>query len=111
MFKLKQNAALIIAAAVSSISAATFSIKADITTGSHPQQSVYVSMLQPILPGAYERIHADMSLVEVQAILGAGTEISSSKTTEIYVWKDSAGNSITGVFENGRLIEKSRPNP
>ncbi|MBE9061805.1 hypothetical protein [cf. Phormidesmis sp. LEGE 11477] len=77
--------------------------KADIT-------EVSLEHLSSSLSSSYDRIQVGMALVEVQALLvHPGTEISSSQNTATYRWMDAAHSTqITGTFEQGHLIEKSR---
>ena len=96
--------AMILAAGISVKATIGFSANSGQTNSS---QAVELAQ-QPILPGMYERVELDMAIVEVQAILGPGIEISSSKTTKIYQWRDSNGNCITAAFEEDFLQEKDR---
>ncbi len=54
----------------------------------------------------YERLQIEMSLVEVEVILGRGTEIKRSTTTRVFIWNNPNGDKITGIFENGKLTSK-----
>ena len=93
--------------AIAAILAAGISFKASIDVSTNSAKTAEI-IQQPILPGIYERVNMDMAIVEVQAILGPGIEISSSKTIETYQWKDRNGNCITATFKDGLLQEKNR---
>ena len=56
----------------------------------------------------YERIKMDMTVTEVQAILGRGTEIRRSNSTAVFVWNNPSSDSpfIKVKFERGKLTEK-----
>ena len=57
----------------------------------------------------YERLTLGMSLVEVQAILDAGTETQRSTTTRVFIWKNPAdGSKITATFTDGKLTHKEQ---
>ncbi len=94
--------------AIAAILAAGISFKASINVSTNSAQTAETTQQQPILPGTYERVNMDMAIVEAQAILGPGIEISSSKTIELYQWKDRNGNCITATFKDGLLQEKNR---
>lgn len=64
--------------------------------------------LQGIRLAEYERVELGMSLAEVQATLGRGTETSRSTTIATFVWKNSDGSGITAIFEKGRLKSKEQ---
>lgn len=56
----------------------------------------------------YERLKITMSLSEVEAILGRGTEVSRSTTMATFIWHNFDGSKITGTFENGKLKSKEQ---
>jgi hypothetical protein len=50
--------------------------------------------------------------MQTPTIGSGGEEISSSEigsiTSELYVWKNVDGASITGIFRDGKLVSKSQ---
>lgn len=56
----------------------------------------------------YERLELEMLLVEVEAILGRGTEIEQSAKTTTFIWQNPDKSSITAVFEDGKLVRKKQ---
>lgn len=57
---------------------------------------------------AYERIHPDMTLTQVRAILGAGTEVRKSASGTVVEWDIPKGPKISATFQDDRLIEKTQ---
>lgn len=51
----------------------------------------------------YLRLNLGMSIAEVEAILGRGTVISRSGTTETFLWENTDGSGVTAVFKSNRL--------
>ena len=49
-----------------------------------------------------------MLLVQVEAILGRGSEIEQTTKTATFVWHNPDKSTITGVFENGKLVRKKQ---
>ena len=56
----------------------------------------------------YGRVTMQMSLTQVEAILGRGTEISQAEDFIVFEWKNQNGSSMTAVFEYGYLVQKSQ---
>lgn len=56
----------------------------------------------------YERLQLGATLVEAQALLSRGIEISQSTGFSQYVWKNSDGSGIEATFEEGLLVEKKK---
>lgn len=56
----------------------------------------------------YERLKIGMTLTDVQALLGQGTEIKQSVKVTILEWKNSDKSKIAAVFENGKLTSKEQ---
>lgn len=56
----------------------------------------------------YERLKLGMSVVEAQAILGRGVEVSQTETTVTLVWVSPDGLRITAVFGENRLTSKEQ---
>lgn len=56
----------------------------------------------------YERLQIGMQLVEVEAILGRGTEVKHSAESRVFLWKTPDGYKITASFTNGRLADKEQ---
>ncbi|MEM8807513.1 MAG: hypothetical protein AAGF01_15955 [Cyanobacteria bacterium P01_G01_bin.38] len=56
----------------------------------------------------YERLELQMSLTEVEAILGRGTEVDRSESTTTVIWTNRDGSSIEAIFEGDRMIKKAQ---
>lgn len=56
----------------------------------------------------YQRVQPGMSLSEVEAILGRGTEVSRTQTTVVFVWRNFDRSSMTATFENSDLKSKAQ---
>ncbi|MEO0644804.1 MAG: hypothetical protein AAFZ17_01410 [Cyanobacteria bacterium J06650_10] len=72
-------------------------------------QSITAS--QPVVAiteAQYERINPGMTLTDVRAIVGDGVEVRRSESSAEFEWSSVGGKTITGTFEQGRLVEKSQ---
>lgn len=58
----------------------------------------------------YERLKLEMTLVEVESILGRGVEIEREQDTATFVWKNCDGSLITVVFQDEKLKRKHQLN-
>lgn len=58
--------------------------------------------------GKYNLLYLGMSPTDARAVLGPGTEISQSVSRGAIKWPVSEDHTITAVFENGKLIEKTQ---
>ncbi|WP_088241376.1 hypothetical protein [Calothrix rhizosoleniae] len=56
----------------------------------------------------YERLKLGMLLVEVEAILGRGYEIEKTTKNVTFVWNNPDKSTITGIFEDGKLVRKKQ---
>lgn len=56
----------------------------------------------------YERVGLHMSLMQVESILGRGTEIGQSESVIVFEWENSDDSSITIFFEDERLVQKEQ---
>lgn len=56
----------------------------------------------------YERIALQMSLTQVEVILGKGAEVAQSESVIAFEWKNPDGSSITIFFKEDRMIQKSQ---
>jgi len=56
----------------------------------------------------YERLQIGMQLMEVEAILGRGTEIKHSAKSRVFLWKTPDGYKIIASFADGRLADKEQ---
>lgn len=56
----------------------------------------------------YERIRPGMSLTEVRAIIGNGTEISRSASVVEVAWVNPDGTKIIGIFNDNVLAQKKQ---
>ncbi|MEO0968376.1 MAG: hypothetical protein AAFX80_08555 [Cyanobacteria bacterium J06639_18] len=54
----------------------------------------------------YERMKLGMSVVQVESILGAGTETEQYIERKTFVWKNPNSSTITVIFEDGKLLHK-----
>lgn len=72
------------------------------------RESVVQAIPQRISLADYERVKLDMSLTDVQSVLGPGTETSRSATKATFTWKNSNGSGITAIFEKDRLKSKEQ---
>ena len=61
-----------------------------------------------ITEAQYERIKPGMTLTDVRAITGDGTEVRSSEDVTVFEWLRADGKTVTGTFEQGKLIEKAQ---
>lgn len=61
-----------------------------------------------ITEAQYERIKPGMTLTDVRAIAGDGLEIRRSESSAIFEWTSADGRTITGTFEEDRLVEKAQ---
>ena len=71
-------------------------------------QSSAIAQPNQLTRAEYERLEIGMQLVEVEAILGRGTETQRSITHRVFVWENSDGSKIITTFENGKLIRKQQ---
>ena len=71
-------------------------------------KSSNVIIVERITRVDYERLKPGMSLAEVESILGAGIEISSSNERAIFLWKNPNSSKITATFEKGKLQSKEQ---
>ena len=74
-----------------------------------PEERQYIlNETQPVSRVHYERLDLNMRVAEVESILGAGMEISRTKTTRVFVWKNpDSRTEIKVIFKEGKLEEKS----
>lgn len=56
----------------------------------------------------YERLKPGMSVVQVESILGAGTETEQYMERKTFIWKNPNGSTITVIFEDGKLVQKQQ---
>jgi hypothetical protein len=56
----------------------------------------------------YERLKTGMTLTDVQAILGKGTELESTATLATYEWKNADGSGLRCTFKQGKLNHKKQ---
>jgi hypothetical protein len=56
----------------------------------------------------YERLKTGMTLTDVQAILGKGTEVESTATVAVYEWKNTDGSGLDCTFKQGKLNHKKQ---
>ncbi|MEM8863581.1 MAG: hypothetical protein AAGD96_35180 [Chloroflexota bacterium] len=71
-------------------------------------ESAYCSTDSHVTRAEYERIELQMSLIEVEAILGRGIEVDQSKSTTTVIWTNCDESSITAIFEAAQMIKKSQ---
>ena len=55
----------------------------------------------------YNRIKDGMTMKKVEAILGPGKEVSSSGGVTTYSWQDNEFNTISILFQKGKVKSKS----
>ncbi|MCC5606152.1 hypothetical protein LC612_04930 [Nostoc sp. CHAB 5834] len=56
----------------------------------------------------YQRLNLDMSIAEVEAILGRGTEIERTKATVHFVWTNIDTSEIRVEFQAGKVKSKKQ---
>ncbi|MBE9062480.1 hypothetical protein [cf. Phormidesmis sp. LEGE 11477] len=56
----------------------------------------------------YERVKLEMSLEQVELILGSGKEISQSDSVTVFKWKNSDDSFTTMFFKDGHLVRKAQ---
>ncbi|MDJ0800808.1 MAG: hypothetical protein QNJ51_29030 [Calothrix sp. MO_167.B12] len=71
-------------------------------------QSSAIAQPNQLTRAEYERLQIGMQLVEVEAILGRGTETQRYITHRVFVWKNSDDSKIITTFEDGKLIRKQQ---
>ena len=71
-------------------------------------QQTIVTTTNNITRAEYTRLDIGMELVEVEAILGRGIEISSSNDTATYIWQNPDRSYIKAVFKEDKLYEKTQ---
>jgi hypothetical protein len=75
----------------------------------HPQTSAAPSLAkQQFDLTDYEKLKTGMTLTDVQAILGKGTELESTATIAIYEWKNADGSGLNCTFKQGKLNHKKQ---
>ena len=57
---------------------------------------------------SYERLEMGMTIGEVEAILGQGTEVNRSATVATFIWDLPASGQIEVIFEHGKLKNKAQ---
>ena len=86
-----------------------FGLAVGIGIGAGVYQSMTAS--QPaaaITEAQYERIRPGMTLTDVRAIAGDGVEVRRSESVAIFEWSSTDGRTVTGTFEDDRLVEKAQ---
>lgn len=73
----------------------------------------------------YNQITNGMSIAQVEKILGAGKDDTSHQGTsigaagiasvskskdQVYVWQDRSGGKIVVIFQDGKVVQKSKEN-
>ena len=58
----------------------------------------------------YQRLTLGMSQIQVESILGGGTETDQLKTTTTFEWRNEDGSLIVAKFENRKLQSKHQSN-
>ena len=76
----------------------------------NPSPIVQVTSNASFTRAEYMRLNIGMELVEVEAILGAGIETSSSTDTATYIWKNANESYIEVTFKDGKLESKKQHN-
>ena len=94
---------------ISTISALLLGLSIPDFDPSNCPNTIHMNNLEQAFTRAeYERLKPNMPLSQVESILGRGTEISSSTTTSIYLWKNRDHSQIKITFEEGKLTHKEQ---
>ncbi|QFS44269.1 hypothetical protein [Nostoc sphaeroides] len=84
------------------------SISRNISDPKPPEASIQSNVTNNFSLAEYQRLNLDMSVAEVEAILGRGTEIERTKATAHFVWINLDTSEIRVEFQAGKLKSKKQ---
>lgn len=86
-----------------------FEIGYGVSNGIIPiQQPLAITKVHNFTRAEYERLELAMLLIEVEAILGRGTETEQTTKTATFIWQNPDKSTIVGIFEDGKLVHKKQ---
>jgi len=102
--------ALLIAPALRNYIITVFSVGTALGMGiSHGLNKITFYLEQePVRLFQYEQVKLEMSLAQVESILGSGTEIAQFDSVTIYEWDNPDGSFTTLFFQDGYLVGKEQ---
>lgn len=86
-------------------------IFAPVATGPQNPQFCSMGTCSAISRVEYERLEIGMTLTQVEAILGPGTETYTAENRSQFRWQNSDDYRVEATFQEGKLIEKEQKLP